>query len=163
MERIVPRCYATLKDLQVDHEPTMVEVEGKIVKKYIYILIDPRFTHSYINSKLIEIFVFKKTKHNKWWLVQLATGTKRKVSELLEKYPLEMDGLLTCANINIFPLGSYDILIGMVWLEAHRFKLDCYNKNFECMDQEGNPVVVKGIPKVISVRQVSTMQLKNFL
>ena len=30
------------------------------------------------------------------------------------------------------------------------------------MNEEGNLVVVKGIPKVISVRQVSTMQLKKF-
>ena len=58
--------------------------------------------------------------------------------------------------------GSYDVLIGMDWLEAHRVKLDCYNKNFECMNEEGNLVVVKGIPKVISVRQVSAMQLKKF-
>ena len=41
-------------------------------------------------------------------------------------------------------------------------KLDCYNKTFECMNEEGNLVVVKGIPKVISVRQVSAMQLKKF-
>ena len=40
-------------------------------------------------------------------------------------------------------------------------KLDYYNKNFECMDEEGNPVVVSGIPKVISVRQISAMQLKK--
>ena len=50
----------------------------------------------------------------------------------------------------------------MDWLESHRVKLDCDNKTFECMDGEGNPVVVKGIPKVISVRQVSAIQLKNF-
>ena len=50
----------------------------------------------------------------------------------------------------------------MDWLEAHKVKLDCYNKTFECMDEEGNPVVVKGIPKVISVRQVSAMQLNKF-
>ena len=30
------------------------------------------------------------------------------------------------------------------------------------MDEEGNPRVVRGIPKVISVRQISTMQLKKF-
>ena len=41
-------------------------------------------------------------------------------------------------------------------------KLDCYNKTFECMNEEGNLVVVKGIPKVISVRQVLAMQLKKF-
>ena len=50
----------------------------------------------------------------------------------------------------------------MDWLESHRVKLDCYNKTFECTDEEGKPVVVKGIPKVISVRPVSAMQLKKF-
>ena len=63
---------------------------------------------------------------------------------------------------DVLPLGSYDVLIRMDWLEAHRVKLDCYNNTFEFMDEEGNLVVVKGIPKVISVRQVSSMQLKNF-
>ena len=73
-----------------------------------------------------------------------------------------MNGLNTCVDSNVLLLGSYDVLIGMDWLEAHRKRLDCYNKNFECMDEKGNPVVVKGIPKVISVRQVSAMQLKKF-
>ena len=41
-------------------------------------------------------------------------------------------------------------------------RLDCYNKTFECMNEEGSLVVAKGIPKVISVRQVSAMQLKKF-
>ena len=73
-----------------------------------------------------------------------------------------MNGLSTCVDLNVLPLGSYDVLIGMDWLEAHRVNLDYHNKNFECMDGEGNPVVVKGIPKVISVRQISAMQLKKF-
>ena len=49
----------------------------------------------------------------------------------------------------------------MDWLEGHSVKIDCYNKTFECMDEEANPRVVRGIPKVISVRQISIMQLKN--
>ena len=72
-----------------------------------------------------------------------------------------MDGLVTYADLNVLPLGSYDILIGMGWLEAHRVKLDYYNKTFECIDEEGNPRVVRGIPKVISVRHISAMRLKQ--
>ena len=82
-------------------------------------------------------------KHSKSWLVQLATGTKRKVSEVVEKCPLVMNGLVTYVDMNVLPLGSYDILLGMDWLESHRVKLDHYNKTFECMDEEGNPRVVK--------------------
>ena len=116
----------------------MVEVEGKIIEHYVSVLIDHGSAHSYITPRVVDICAFKKLKHNKSWLAQLATGTKRKVSESLEKFPLDKDGVLTCENMNIFPLGSYDILIGMDRLEACKVKLDCYNKTFECMDEEGN-------------------------
>ena len=64
--------------------------------------------------------------------------------------------------MNFIPLGSYDVLIGMDCLEAHRVNIDCYNKTFECLDEEGNLRVVKGFPKVISGRKSSTMQLEKF-
>src|SRR5713101_8207314 len=116
--------------------------------------------HSYITPRVVVICAFKKVKHRKSWLVQLTTGTKRKVSEVVERYPLVMNGLVTCVDINVLPLDSYDVLIGMDWLEAHKVKLDYYNKTFECMDEEGNPVVVKGISNVISVGHVSELELK---
>ena len=75
---------------------------------------------------------------------------------MVEKFPLVINGLNTCVYLNVLPLGSYDILIGIDWLESHRVNLDYYNKNFECMNEEGN-LVVKGVSKVISVWQVSAM------
>ena len=83
-------------------------------------------------------------------------------SEVVKKCPLVMDGLITCLDLNMMPLESYDILIRMDWLEAHRAKLDCYNKTCECLDEEGNLRVGKEIPKVISRRKSSAMQLKKF-
>ena len=72
----------------------------------------------------------KKSKYKGSWFLQLAIGIK-KVSEVVMKCPLVMDGLVTCADINVLPLGSYDVLIRMDWLEAHKSNLDCYNKTFE--------------------------------
>ena len=83
--RTIPRIYAALEDLQEDHQSTVVEVEGNIAEQSTSILIDPRYTHSYISPIIVEICAFKKTKHSKSWLVQLATRTKRKVSELVDK------------------------------------------------------------------------------
>ena len=68
-----------------------------------------------------------------------------------------MNGLVTCVDLNVLTLGSYDVFIGIDWLEAHRVKLDCYNRTFECLDEEGNLRVVKGIPKLICVRNISAM------
>ena len=65
-----------------------------------------------------------KSKHKISWLVQLATSTRRKVSEVVEKIPLVTNGLLTYVDLNVLPLGSYDVLIGMDWLEAYRENTD---------------------------------------
>ena len=81
---------------------------------------------------------------------------------MVEKFPLAMNGIVTCADMNVLPLGSYDVLIGMDWLESHMVNLDCYNKTFKCMDEEGNLIVERGIRKVISLRHISAMQLKKF-
>ena len=83
----------------------------------------------------MDISDFNKVKHRKYWLVQLATRTKRKVSEVVEKCPLVMNGLVTWEDMDVLLLGYYDVLIGMDWLEAHGVNLDCYNKTFECMDE----------------------------
>ena len=109
--RVVPRIYAALEDRQEDHQSTVVEVVGKIVEQSISILIDPGSTHSYITPRVVEMCDFKKVKHRKSWLVQLATGTKRKVSEVVKKCPLVMNGLVTCVDLNVLPLGSYDVLL----------------------------------------------------
>ena len=98
-------------------------------------MIDPGSTHSYITPRVVESCAFKKVKHRKYWLVHLATGTKRKFNEVVEKFPLVMNGLITCVDLNIIPLGSYDVLIGMDWLEAHRVNIDYYNKVFECLNK----------------------------
>ena len=101
--REVPRIYAALEDRQVDHQSTVVEVAGKIVEQSVSILIDPGSTHSYITPRIVEICAFKKEKHRKSWLVQLANGTKRKVGELVEKCPSVMNGLVTCVDLNVLP------------------------------------------------------------
>ena len=63
-----------------------------------------------------------------------------------------MKGLKTFEYLNIIPLGSYDVLNGMDWLDAHHAILDCYNKTYTCLDEEGNTVTVEGIPRSISMR-----------
>ena len=69
----------------------------------------------------------KKSNPRRSWLVQLATRTKEKVSEVV------MNGQVTYEDLNVLPPGSYDFLIGMDWLEAHRANLDCYNNTFKVL------------------------------
>ena len=58
---------------------------------------------------------------------------------------MNMNGINTSVELNIIPLGSYDFLIGMDWLDQHHVILECYNKAFNCLDEEGNLRIVQGI------------------
>jgi hypothetical protein len=87
---------------------------------------------------VVESLNFPRIKHGKYWLVQLATGAKRKVVELVKSFPMDMNGLSIRDELNILPLGSYNCLIGMDWLDQHHAILDYHNKAFTFLDEEGN-------------------------
>jgi hypothetical protein len=73
-----------------------------------------------------------------------------------------MNGLPTQATLNMLPLGYYDLLICMDWLAAHKTKLDCYNKTLECEDEEGRKIILQGIQNPVSMRQISSLQVKKY-
>ena len=75
--------------------------------------------------------------------------------------PIGHEWTNTVADLNIIPLGSYHVLIGMDWLESHRAVLDCHGKTITCLNDEGHQALVKGIPRPISLRQITTLQLKR--
>ena len=70
------RIYVALDGRQEDHQATMVEIEGKILNISISILIDPSAFQSYVSPKIADVCKLGKVKHDKPWLVQLATSTK---------------------------------------------------------------------------------------
>jgi hypothetical protein len=74
---------------------------------------------------------------------------------------MDVNGLNTRADLNILPLGSYDCLIGMDWLDQHHAILDYHNKEFTCLDEEGSLRKVQGIPKAVTIREISALQLKK--
>ena len=135
----------------------MIEVEGMINNQPFIILIDSGASHSYIDPRVVESLHLSRSKHEKSWLVQLATGTKGKVTKLVKSYLVDMKGLSTKAELNILPLGSFDCLIGMDWLEKHHSLLDCRNKEFTCLDEEGNRKTVQEIPRAVTIREISAM------
>jgi hypothetical protein len=139
----------------------VVEIEDKINNTQISILIDPRATLSYITPDVVESNKLKKLKHAKSWLVQLETGTKRKVVNFISNFEFSLDGQNIRKNMNILPLGSYDMIIEMDWLEQHKVLLDCYTKILNYKDDFGTTRTTQGIPKPVSVRHVSAMQFKK--
>ena len=132
----------------------MVEIEGRIKDQPISILILLGASLSYVSPKTVELCRLQQDKFEKYWMVQLNTGTKWKVTNYVKNYEIMMNELNTHGNLNILPLGSYDLIVGMDWLEKHRVMLNCYDKFFTCLDDNGNIISVKAIPRKVTIREI---------
>jgi hypothetical protein len=161
MGSIMPRVYTTMDNKQAEFQSHMIEVEGMINNHAFTILIDSGVSHSYMDPRVVESLHLLRRKNEKSWLVQLVTRTKRKFIELVKSCSVDMNGLSTKVELNVLPLGSYDCLIGMDWLDQHHAILDYRNKAFTCLDEKENRKTIQGIPKAIAIREISAMQLKK--
>ena len=136
-------------------------MEGKISDLSVTVLIDPGASLSYISPKIVEKCNLKTEKFQQSWLVQLATGTKRKVTHKLPRTEIKLNEFRTEVYLKILPLGSYDLLIGMDWLEKKKALMNFWDKTLHRVDEEGKNFILKGKPKPISVRKISALQLKR--
>lgn len=87
VERSMSKINPTLEDHQAEYQSTMIEFEGKIFNQTMFILIDCIATLSCISPKIVEQCSLQVVKFKNPWLVQLATGAKRRVSTKVRNYP----------------------------------------------------------------------------
>ena len=78
-----------------------------------------------------------------------------------KNYEMFMSQLKTQVKLNVLPLGYYDVLIGMDWLAKHQVILNCFQKTFTCLSDKGERITVKAIPRKVSVRRISALQMKK--
>ena len=131
---------------------------GKICDQFISILIGHGSNYSYVSPDLVDKCGLSKELQEESWLVQLATSTKKQVHQWVRTCGFDLNGMPTATHLNILPLGSYSMLLGMDWLYLHKTKVDCYDKSIECLDDNGEPRVLHGKKKSTSVRMVTSMQ-----
>ena len=55
MARNIPRINIASEDQQEDYQPTMIELEGKLLSQLVSIFVDPGENLSYVIPKLVEI------------------------------------------------------------------------------------------------------------
>eukprot|EP00253_Pinus_taeda_P020887 PITA_20887 len=103
--------------------------------------------------------LWSNSKFENPWLVQLATGAKRRVIAKIKDCSFTIAGQPVTADLNVLPLGSYDILIGMDWLEKHWSLVDYKTKIIYFRDHLGNRKEMQGIKRPVQVRPITASQL----
>jgi hypothetical protein len=117
----------------------------------------------YITPSIVDSNKLRKKKHVKTSWIPLAIRTKIKVFDFISDYEFSLGVQNIKTNMNILPLGSYDVIIIIDWLEMHKAVLYCYDKSLKYKDENDTARIVKGIQKPISVRQILAMKFKKFM
>jgi len=91
-------------------------MEGKLCYQVISIFIDPGYNYGYISFDLVDMCCLNKEAHGESWLLKLAIGTNRRAHHLVRSYAFELNNKPTSTHLNVIPLGSYNIFLGMDWL-----------------------------------------------
>ena len=82
---------------------------------------------------------------------------KWKVTHVVKQCIVDLNGYLIEINLKILPLGSYDLLIGMDWSEQQNVVVNYLEKAVSCIDSQGKSFLIRGKPKPVFVRQITTL------
>ena len=66
-------------------------------------------------------------------------------------------------GLNVLPFGSYDVLIGMDWLEEHWSLVNCKDKTINYLRKEGIRQELQGIRRPMVLRPITASQLGKFI
>jgi hypothetical protein len=69
--------------------------------------------------------------------VEMASGARQKVGGRVTGCALNLGEFVTRVNLNVTILGSYDVVIGMDWLETHEAILNSKTKWLSLVVDEG--------------------------
>jgi len=89
------RIYGALEDQQAKYQSNMIKVEGKIINHHVVILIDSGAICCYIDPKIVDRLHMDKSNLEKSSLVQLATGAKRRIHDMVRGCFISLNGVNT--------------------------------------------------------------------
>ena len=72
---------------------------------------------------------------------------------------LEISEQQLTVDLNILPLGSYDVLLGIDWLEKHWTLVDCKEKIIYYRMQDGTRMEIQGIKKPLQMPPIISSQM----
>jgi len=129
----------------------VVETSGMINKVKVKTLFDFGATDSFISPVALEKFGLAAQEHNDFKQVKMAFGIKQAIGPNVDQCQENLRVCMTKLKAYVIALGTYDVFIGMDWLEAHRALVDCFKKKVICLDDEGRPIEIFGIKRGVSL------------
>jgi hypothetical protein len=137
--------YATINNRQVEHQSTSVELSSTLNHVNVKLLFESSDTDSFISPCVLEKCGLAAYEHSDFKQVEMDSGEKQVVGPSIDNCLVDLGVCTTRLKVYVTALWTYDLIIGMDWLESHQGMVDCFAKRVLCVDDEGRSVEIHGV------------------
>ncbi|KAE8707211.1 hypothetical protein F3Y22_tig00110386pilonHSYRG00027 [Hibiscus syriacus] len=158
--------YATRRRDDRD-EPEVIAGTFTIYSTPYFALLDNGSTHSYVSSSVSRNLQIPIENTKNTVTVTSPVGQAVLVNKVFRRCPLEVQGEIFLADLMELPLGEFDLILGMDWLNKHKVKLDCEYKRATLKTSDGRTVVLmcerRGyLSNIVSAMEIDHMIRKGY-
>ena len=89
------------------------------------VLFDLGASHSFIVASRVEALGLEIKTLEKLLYVHSPLGTRVSVDQICQDCELEISAILLTEDLRVMDMSEFDVILGMDWLTAYRFVIDC--------------------------------------
>ena len=136
----------SLQAFNGNDDSVLLQLSATVYAKQVSVLVDFGSSTSFINAKLIteQSQVRDLARIAK---VKIANGDELQCTSELFQCPWTVQNQEFCTTFKILPLGGFDIILGMDWLEQHNPYINWVTKKIA--------IRVNGVPVALQGQQVT--------
>lgn len=161
MEKTI-KILATMMNVEVEKEPTILQVEGMVGNESTLILIDSGSSYNMISEEFASMLKlpFQKVKPCK---VHMPNNEANQFDYRLMDVKANLQGTETLVNFEVWKGARYVVTLGMAWLNRVDAWIACKNGELHGKLRNNKPFIVKDKRSLPNVPLISSLQLKRSL
>ncbi|KAL4565786.1 hypothetical protein LXL04_029892 [Taraxacum kok-saghyz] len=130
---------------------------------YATILFDSGAEQSFVNHHFRKLLTQQSEPLKEKYIVAMANGHLESTQEILNNCTLTLNDHIFPVNLMPITIGSFDIIIGMDWLEPHHADVMCFEKAVPLNLPNGDTMIVYGDKSGDNLRILSCIKAQKYL
>ncbi|XP_074314421.1 uncharacterized protein LOC141649635 [Silene latifolia] len=130
--------------------------------KPTFVLFDSGATHSFISRehvRTLNLTAYDRVVDS----VIVPSGESVPCDRIYTRVPIQIGEVVFYCDLMEFPLGGFEVILGMDWLGKYKAFIDCYQKKISLRGPKGVRVTYKGYMVKPKVKFISVNTLKSSL
>ena len=108
------------------------------------ILFDSGASHSFVAASSVDVLGLEVESLERSLHVSSPLGTKVRIDQICWNCELEISLILLTVDLWVMDISDFDVILGLDWLTAHRFVIDCDRRRINAYTRDDISVTFQG-------------------